>query len=84
MDITLNIYYVIMVEGVSVGKNTKKLNQSGQAVTEYILLLSILLVGVGALVSKIRDGSDIMAAKSGAKLEKMLRTGSAPPSIWTK
>jgi len=64
-------------------KNKRKQN-SGQAVLEYVLLLAMILGGVGFVVAKLRDGSDKITAVSGAKLEKMLRTGSAPPTIWTK
>ena len=61
-----------------------KKSESGQAVLEYILLLAIVLGSLGFMVRFLRDRTDQMAAKSGAKMEKMLRTGSAAPERWTR
>jgi hypothetical protein len=57
---------------------------SGQAITEYIILLLIVVIGLGFFVRQIGVASGNMTAGIGGKLEKQLRTGSAPPDIWTK
>ena len=52
-------------------QNSKtKLDRSGQAVLEYILLLSLVIAGVGVLVGKIRNGTDVFTAKVGLNLRK--------------
>jgi len=59
-------------------------NEGGQAIVEYILLLSIVLVGLGLFIQKISGSFDTMTAQNGAKIEVQMRTGSAPASLWTK
>lgn len=59
-------------------------NEGGQAILEYVLLLSIVLVGLGLFLQKISTGFDAMTAQRGGALEQQIRTGSAPASIWTK
>jgi len=59
-------------------------NEGGQAIVEYILLLSIVLIGLGLFLQKISTGFDAMTAQRGGALEKQIRTGSAPASLWTK
>jgi hypothetical protein len=59
-------------------------NEGGQAILEYILLLSIILVGLGLFLQKISSSFDVMTARRGGALEKQIRTGSAPASLWTK
>jgi hypothetical protein len=58
--------------------------QSGQALVEYILLLSIVVGVVGFFVSKLTTSLDTTTGKYGAIVERQLRTGKAPASIWTK
>ena len=62
----------------------RRKKQSGQAILEYILLLSIILGGLTYFLSKVTEGFDATTAKYGAKIERQLRTGKAPASIWTK
>jgi hypothetical protein len=62
----------------------KKNPESGQAITEYILLLSIILVALGVFVGKISGSFYKKSASYGGYFEKQIRTGAAPASIWTK
>lgn len=59
-------------------------NQGGQAIVEYVLLLSIVLVGLGLFLQKATSAFDVMTARRGGLIEQQIRTGSAPPSIWKK
>ena len=56
--------------------------EGGQAILEYIILLSIVLVSIAYFLKKLSNGFDNMTANTGGKLERQLRTGSAPPGIW--
>ena len=58
--------------------------ESGQAITEYILLLAIVLGMVSLFLSKLTGSFDLATTAMGGKIEKQLRTGKAPASIWTK
>jgi Flp pilus assembly pilin Flp len=66
-----------------VGKIRKK-SESGQAIVEYILLLAIVVGVVGLFLSKLTGTFDIATVAMGGKMEKQLRTGKAPASIWTR
>jgi Flp pilus assembly pilin Flp len=66
-----------------VGKKRSK-RESGQAIVEYILLLAIVLGMVGVFISKLTGSFDLATTAVGGKMEKQLRTGKAPPWIWTK
>jgi Flp pilus assembly pilin Flp len=57
-------------------------DDSGQAFTEYLLLLSIAVVGAAALARAIMDVLDKGILKLGGQLEKDLKTGRAPLSVW--
>lgn len=59
-------------------------NQSGQAMVEYILLLTIVVVGAGLFLQSLSKAIDQMTAAQGGKLERQIRTGSAPASLWKK
>ena len=59
-------------------------NQSGQAMVEYILLLTIVVVGAGFFMQTLSKAIDQMTAAQGGKLERQIRTGSAPASLWKK
>ena len=62
----------------------KRRAQSGQAVIEYIILLSIVMGIMVVFIHKLTDGLDTTTAGLGGQIEKQLRTGSAPPTVWTK
>ena len=57
-------------------------SQSGQAVTEYILLLAITVSLCLVIARGLLERVDGTVLAFGAKLEKKLRTGKHPPSIW--
>jgi len=59
-------------------------SESGQAIVEYLLLLSILVGIIGFFVHEITGLMDSGTAVNGAKIETQLRTGEAPATIWTK
>ena len=63
-------------------KKTQK--NSGQAVLEYILLLAMVVGMLSIFISKFVGSFDAATQKIGGKMEKQLRTGKAPPSIWNK
>ena len=65
-------------------RKKKNRKNSGQAVLEYILLLSIIIGIVTFSLRNLTGAMDKMTAKYGGTMEKQLRTGSAPASIWTK
>jgi hypothetical protein len=65
-----------------VGKN-KKDAQSGQAMIEYILLLSIVIGILVALLPNMGKGFDAVTLLIGGKMEAQLRTG-ASASVWQK
>ena len=58
--------------------------ESGQALTEYILLLSIILVSMSYFLKAISKTIDEMTARQGGMIERQIRTGSAPASLWNK
>jgi Flp pilus assembly pilin Flp len=46
--------------------------QEGQTVTEYAVVLGVLLVGLGAIVITLRDSIDTFIGKVGAALNKLV------------
>ena len=56
--------------------------QDGQAVIEYILLLSGTVIGAGLLARGILNALDSGILKLGGQLEKDLKTGRAPLSVY--
>jgi len=63
---------------------TKQLlqDEEGQAVTEYILILSITMFGAAALARALLVAFDNGISHLGSELEKSLKTGRAPKSVW--
>jgi hypothetical protein len=57
-------------------------DQSGQATTEYIILLSVCVVVAGQLARTILAALDRGILRLGGQLEKDLKTGRAPLGIW--
>ena len=62
----------------------KNKNEGGQAILEYILLLSIVIPGLIYGVRLLTGASDKSTALYGGSLEKQLKTGSADIKIWNK
>lgn len=58
-------------------------DDSGQAVTEYILILSLSLAGAIALGRGLLAAMDKFTLAFGAQLEKDLKVGRAPTRVWT-
>jgi Flp pilus assembly pilin Flp len=57
-------------------------DESGQGVIEYILLLSVMVIGAGLLARGILNALDSGVLKLGGQLEKDLKTGRAPLSVY--
>jgi Flp pilus assembly pilin Flp len=57
-------------------------DEEGQAVIEYILLLSATVIGAGLLARGILNALDSGILKLGGALEKDLKTGRAPLSVY--
>lgn len=57
-------------------------DESGQAMTEYILLLSVIVVGASSLARGILKVMDQGILRLGGQLEKDLKTGRSPLSAW--
>lgn len=56
----------------------------GQALLEYVILLAIT-AGIGVYVFRtLNDNLDRSIPKIGGNLEKQLRSGAAPASLWRK
>lgn len=54
----------------------------GQAVIEYILILSVTVIGAGMLARGILKALDNGVLKLGGQLEKDLKTGKAPLTVY--
>jgi hypothetical protein len=59
-------------------------SQSGQALIEYVLLLSIVVTIAIASIDRFTGLFDQLTARYGGKVEQQIRTGSAPPTIWNR
>ncbi len=58
-------------------------DEEGQAVTEYILILAITMFGAAALARALLAVFDQGILHLGSELEKSLKTGRAPKSVWS-
>lgn len=56
--------------------------ESGQAITEYILILAFSVSILIALSRAILSAIDNSVLKLGSRLERALKTGRAPASVW--
>lgn len=57
-------------------------DEGGQAITEYILLLAIVVTLAVALMRAIIQGIDRGLVRIGSGLERILKTGRLAPSVW--
>ena len=57
-------------------------DDSGQAITEYILLLMVTFTGAVMLSRGLLKLLDTITLHFGVELEKDLKTGRAPISVW--
>jgi Flp pilus assembly pilin Flp len=68
-----------------VGKKILKQNNSGQAIVEYILLLSIVVGIFVVVLPKLSASVDGTTTAISSKIETQLQTGmSSTKSLWTK
>jgi hypothetical protein len=58
-------------------------DEEGQATLEYILILSVTVVGASALARAILKTLDDGILRFGGQLEKDLHTGKAPVNAWS-
>lgn len=58
-------------------------DESGQGTLEYILILSVTVLGTSALAKAILSTLDNGIVTFGGALEKDLHTGKAPDGDWT-
>lgn len=56
--------------------------EAGQSITEYVLLLSVVLVGAGAMGRGLMRALDRGILTLGGQLERHLKTGRAPLNVW--
>jgi Flp pilus assembly pilin Flp len=57
-------------------------DESGQAVTEYVLILAAAVIGAASLARTLLGVLDQGILKLGGQLEKDLKTGRAPLNVW--
>ena len=57
-------------------------DESGQGLTEYVLLLSVVVVAAGAMGKALMRALDRGILTFGGQLERHLKTGRAPLSVW--
>lgn len=57
-------------------------DERGQAVSEYVLILSVCVAGATALMRAILNVLDNGLKSLGAQLEKDLKTGRTPTNVW--
>lgn len=57
-------------------------DESGQATVEYILLLSLVAVAALGVFSAVRTAVDDGVVIMGAELQRNLKTGRAPASVF--
>lgn len=63
--------------------NELKADDGGQATVEYVLILSVTIVAVSRLIKQFFISFDKAVQVIGANLEKDLKTGRAPYSVWS-
>lgn len=58
------------------------LSEEGQGTVEYLLILSATVLGATQLARQILNSMDKGVLRLGGQLEKDLKTGRAPLSVW--
>jgi hypothetical protein len=61
-----------------------KKKDSGQAVIEYVLVLSMVMGIMIYAVPQLKSLMNTAMTKYGGTVEQQLRTGSASPNLWLK
>ena len=57
-------------------------DEQGQATAEYVLLLTFVVIITTSLINVIITAIDTGVLRFGAQLERFLKTGRAPASVW--
>ena len=57
-------------------------DETGQATVEYILILSVAILGAAQVARQIRTLIDQMILRLGGQLEQDLKTGRTPINVW--
>jgi len=57
-------------------------DESGQSTTEYILILSVCVIGASQLAKRLLSVLDKGILRLGSQLEEDLKTGRAPLHVW--
>lgn len=65
-------------------KPRSRARNRGQAIVEYILLLSIVLVASSGLFRSIQSFFDRGVPFLGARMESTLKSGRTPTGLWTE
>lgn len=65
------------------GSNSTGLDTQGQGTVEYLLILSFVIFSASQLNKQLIGTIDRLVLRVGAQLEKDLKTGRAPLSVWS-
>ncbi len=57
-------------------------DESGQATAEYVMLLTFVIILTTSVVNGIITAIDTGLLRFGATLERLIKTGRAPASVW--
>ena len=56
---------------------------AGQGTVEYILILAVIVLGASQIGKRILYSFDLSVLRIGAELERDLKSGRAPLSVWS-
>jgi len=58
------------------------LDENGQGTVEYILIISVIVVGAAQIRKQVLKALDKGLLRIGSQIEKDIKTGRAPLSVW--
>ncbi len=58
------------------------MNDRGQSLVEYLLIISLVVIGASQIVKRVAQSFDVVVLRVGAQLERDLKSGRAPLSVW--
>ena len=79
---TANPFLAKIISAARISGKKFLAEEDGQAITEYILILSACIFGASTLARGILKALDNGVLKLGGQLEKDLKSGRAPLSAW--